>query len=218
MPTATELRTSINELAAVAAGDLRSLWRSVTNADQAKEALEDLLPLLVQTYGLAASALAADWYDELRDELNIDGRFFAIVDEVDDQGADVLARWAVEPLYATEPDWNAAKVLVEGGLQRRIANASRQVVRLSSIEDPAAQGWQRSTSGGCNFCQMLASRGAVYSERSADFASHDHCGCVAVPAFNGWPKPVKPFTPSTRDVSDADRARVRRFMATHDAG
>lgn len=218
MPTATELRTSINDLVTVALDDLRSLWRSVSTPEQARAALEEVLPALVRTYGLAAAAIAADWYDELRDELGVDGRFSAIVEDVDDQGADVLARWGIAPLFGAEPNWKTAKTLIEGGLQRRIANSSREVIRLSSIEDPAAKGWQRSTSGGCEFCRMLAARGAVYSDRTVDFSSHDHCNCVAVPAFNGFPKPVQPFTPSTRDVTDADRARVRRFMATHDAG
>jgi hypothetical protein len=62
---------------------------------------------------------------------------------------------------------------------------------------------------------MLIGRGAVYSEATADFAAHDHCKCSAVPAFDGEPRPVKPFTPSLREATDADRARVREYLATH---
>lgn len=219
MPTQTELRDAVVDLNALAADDLRGLWRQVTNADQAREALEDILPLLVRTYGQAAATVAADWYDDLRDELNVDRRFFAIVSEVDDQGADVLARWGIKPLFQEEPDFDAARTLIEGGLQRRIANASRETVRLSSLEDPGAQGWQRAGAGAnCAFCEMLIGRGAVYTDRTADFASHDHCNCYAVPAFRGRPRPVKPFTPSSRNVSDADRARAREYLATHDVG
>ena len=218
MPTPTDLRDSIRDLTVLAEGDLRSLWRQVTNLDEAREALEDILPLLVRTYGTAASTLAADWYDDLRDELNVDRRFSAIVADLDDQGADVLARWGVAPLLGDEPDWSAARSLIAGGLQRRITNGARETVRISSIEDPQAQGWQRSASGGCAFCQMLAGRGIVYSEASADFASHDHCSCHAVPAFKGRPKLVKPYTPSERVVTTADRTRVREYLATHDAG
>jgi hypothetical protein len=29
---------------------------------------------------------------------------------------------------------------------------------------------------------------------------------------------VKPYTPTERDVTDADRARVREYLRTHDAG
>lgn len=218
MPTPTDLRDAVQDLSAIAADDLRGLWRQVTNLDEAREALEDVLPLLVRTYGLAAGALAADWYDDLRDELNIDRPFTAIVADIDDQGADVLARWGVSPLLGEDPDWRRAQVLVEGGLQRRIANGARETVRLSSIEDPQAQGWMRAGGGDCAFCDVLIGRGAVYSEASADFASHDHCRCHAVPAFKGRPKPVRSYTPSDRNVSDADRARVRAYLATHGAG
>lgn len=218
MPTPTELRNAVEDLHTLAADDLRGLWRQVTNAEEAREALEDVLPLLVRTYGLAAGTVAADWYDDLRDELNVSGRFSAIVPAVDDQGADVLARWGIAPLFGEEPDWTRAQVLVEGGLQRRIANGARETVRLSSIEDPQAQGWQRVASGGCSFCQLLAGRGTVYSEASADFASHDNCRCFATASFKGHPKPVQPYTPSSRDVTDADRARVREYLATHDVG
>lgn len=218
MPTPTDLRSAVADLNAVAADDLRGLWRQITNADQAREALEDVLPLLVRTYGLAAATVAADWYDDLRDDLNVDRRFSAIVAEIDDQGADVLARWGISPLFQETPDWAAARSLVEGGLQRRITNGARQTIVDSSLQDPQAQGWQRIAFGGCSFCQMVASRGVVFTEASADFASHDNCGCHAVPAFKGRVKPVKPYTPSLREATDADRARVRAYLAEHDAG
>lgn len=218
MPTTTELRSAVEDLHVLAARDLRSLWGQVTNAAQAQEALSDLLPILVRTYGIAAATVAADWYDELRDDLNIDRRFSAIVADIDDSGAQALAGWGVGPLTREAPDWKAARVLVEGGLQRRIANAARETIRTSSIEDPSATGWQRSASGGCPFCQMLAGRGAVYTSSSVDFASHDHCHCVCVPAFRGHPRIVKPYTPSQRVSTDADRARVRAYLAQHHAG
>lgn len=46
--------------------------------------------------------------------------------------------------------------------------------------DPKARGWRRVASGrACSFCLMLASRGVVYREDTADFQAHDHCGCSA---------------------------------------
>ncbi len=218
MPTINDLRNAVDDLHVLAGNDLRALWRQVANADEAREALEDVLPLLVRTYGQAAATVAADWYDDVRDELNISRRFTAITAELGDTGTDELARWGIGPLFSDTPDFAAARTLVDGGLQRRIANAARETVRVSSIEDPSAQGWQRSASGGCAFCRTLAGRGAVYSEASADFASHDFCNCQAVPAFDGESRPVKPYTPSKRNITDADRIRVRKYMATHNAG
>lgn len=183
MPTALQLRNGVAALAVLADRDLAALWRLVETADQAKAALNDVLPALIDKYGIAAAALAADWYDDLREELEVRGRFTAIPFDFDDLGAEALAGWGVSPLFRPEPDWSAAKVLVAGGVQRRIANTARETVAVSSIEDPGARGWKRGGTGRCDFCRMLIGRGFVYSTTTADFKSHDHCGCVAIPAF-----------------------------------
>lgn len=216
MPTAADLRRGVQDLAILAESDLAGLWRQVSTAVQAREALQDVLPALVETYGAAAAAMAADWYDDLRDEVRAPARFTAIPATLEDVGGDVLARWGVAPLFSAEPDWSAARTLIAGGLQRRIANASRETVRLSAVQDPGADGWQRVGDGStCGFCAMLIGRGAVYSEEGADFAAHDHCGCQAAPAWTGLPRPVRPYTPSARTASDADRARAREYIRTH---
>lgn len=212
MATPQALRTAITDLAVLAGNDLDALWRQVQTPEQAREALEDVLPDLVATYSLASATLSADWYDEARDLVDAKGRFTAIPADLGDQGAAVLARWGIGPLFQGEPDWRRAQVQVQGGLQLRIANASRYTVAGSSIADPTADGWMRQGSGSCAFCAMLIGRGAVYSEAGADFAAHDHCNCSAVPAFKGEPRPVKPYTPSKRKASDADRARVREYL------
>lgn len=213
--SATQLREAVNRLTSRAALDLNAVWRQVGDAVAAREALADVLPAIVDRYGMAAGALAAEWYDQQRAKAGVAGRFLAEPAELGSIGADELAAWGVGPLFSAEPDWSAARSLVAGGLQRRIANSSRKTVMSNSVADRQAEGWQRSTSGGCAFCQMIAGRGAVFSESSADFASHDHCQCVAVPAFVGAPRPVKPYTPSLREATDADRARVREYLRTH---
>lgn len=216
MPTPTLLRSAISDLSTLAARELHGIWRRPTSPTQVRDDLAEVLPDLVDVYGTAASTVAADWYDDLRDELNVARRFSAIPAISGDTGGEALAGWGVGPLFAAEPDWEAAQTLIEGGLQRRIANSARDTIVESSIEDPSAKGWQRQSSGGCAFCEMLASRGVVFSEASADFASHDHCQCFAVPAFGGRPQIVKPYTPTARDITDADRERVRDYLAEHD--
>lgn len=183
MATPAALRTAVTDLALLADRDLDALWRQVSDAETAREMLKDVLPSLVDTYGLAAATISADWYDEMRDERGVRGRFTAIPAELGDAGTDALAGWGVAPLFQAEPDWAAARTLVAGGLQRRVANRSRYTVARSSVADPGARGWQRTGAGNCDFCSMLIGRGAVYTEASADFESHDHCGCSAVPAF-----------------------------------
>jgi hypothetical protein len=208
MPSPTLLRKGVAGLATLAFRDLNAAWRDAENTARAGAVLRDTLPAVIETYGAAAATLAADWYDESRDEAEVRRFFQATPATIEQIGADSLIAWAT----AEATDVNALRVLIEGGTQRRIANFSRLTVTESALADPAATGWQRVGAGSCAFCQMLISRGAVYSEATADFASHDHCKCAAVPAWGGAPLPVKPYTPSAKKGSDADRARVRAYL------
>jgi hypothetical protein len=210
MPTASQLRSNQASLAGLASNDLMALWRQVSNAAEARVALFDVLPKLIQTYGSAAASLAADWYDEARAEVDIKGAFRAIPADLGDQNSESLIAWATD----RGTDLDSVLILVNGGVQKRIAMFSRLTVASSSIADPQAHGWQREGAGECDWCSMLISRGAVYSEATADFAAHDHDECVAVPAFVGHPKPVKPYTPSLRQ-SKATQASAKRWISDH---
>lgn len=209
MVAATKLRSGVASLTTLALADLAKLWPQIT-VGTAASPLHDVMPALVTKYGMAAATLAADWYDDERDRVNPASRFRAIPADLGDAGAHALVGWAT----TKATDDAALRALVAGGVQRRLAGASRQTVMGSSLADPAAEGWQRQAAGDtCGFCLMLASRGAVYSEQTADFAAHDDCDCIAVPAWGGRPRPVQPFTPSPRQVSDADKARARAWIA-----
>lgn len=178
-------RRDVEELLRLALADLNLVWREVTSADAARDALLDLLPALAATYGSAAATLGADWYDEMREAAEVPGRFRAIPAEPEIERTDALARWGVGPLFSATPDFDAAKVLVAGGFQRLVADADRHTVLGSANADPRSKRWQRNTTGvSCEFCVMLAGRGAVYrTADTADFKSHDHCDCLCVPVF-----------------------------------
>src|SRR5690625_606941 len=215
MPPVSQLRGDVAALVTLALSDLDGLWSQVGTLEQAREALRDVLPELYGAYGAAAATVAADWYDDLRDEVAAAGRFTAIPAELREPGTDELARWGVSPLLGENPDWDAARSLVAGGLQRRIADVGRRTVMGSAVADPGADGWQRVASGGgCSFCSMLAGRGAVYTEETVDFASHDHCRCTTAVAWKSRPRPVRPYTPSAR-YNRADQERAREWIAAN---
>jgi hypothetical protein len=177
----TQLRSDVAVLTRAAELELAPLWSAATAA-AVEEALRDILPALIDEYGSAAATLAADWYDDLRDERGVGGRFFAIPADVPETGAQALVGWALAEV-GDPSDVTAFRSLVNGGVQRRIANFSRLTVTGSALADPLAVGWKRTGVGDCSFCRMLIGRGAVYSEATADFRSHDHCNCGAEPAF-----------------------------------
>ena len=224
MATPAELRQALADLNTLAARDLGSLFRSLREGDNAAEALHDLLPALIDRYGTAAGALAADWYDDLRESLGVGGRFAAIPADAADTGAHALVGWALDE--AT--DDGSLVALLEGGLQRRVVNFGRFTITESSYADPRADGWMRLGQGAnCPFCDLLISRGAVYSESTVTFASHDHCNCIAVPAFKGKPRPVRLDAEGKRldksiraDRTDdkqraASNKRAREWIASH---
>ncbi len=177
----TRFRAAVRDVETLAQRDLTRLWRQfdLTDATQVRDALADTLPDLIGGYHLAAGAVAADWYDLMRLEQEVPGRFQAIIAEGPTrERATALAGWGVGPLFGATDGAAAGLALskVAGGLQRTIADGARSTIVTSAFSDPARVGWSRVTSGGCDFCLMLARRGAVYrSEDGADFASHDHC-------------------------------------------
>lgn len=220
MATPAEHRRDLAALTGVAENDLRLLFSQVDTPDALREALQDALPKLVEIYGAAAATLAADWYDERREDFGVRGRFRAIpAAYVADAGrTDSLAVWAVGPLFQPKPDWVTTLNKVSGATTRLIADAGRETVIGSLRSDPQGAGWSRHTDGNaCAFCQGIAGRGAVYSAETADFASHDRCGCVAVPEYGNEFRDVKPFVPSQRfrsqSARDAHNARTRAWLA-----
>ena len=221
MPSSS-LRAEIAELVRLAAGDLDEVWRLATDQGIAAEALMDVLPDLIDTYGLAAGALAAEWYDGVREAQGVGGRFTAIQADIPDSGARQLVQWAA----GTASDLTAMQALILGGTQRRIANHARQTIMGSSYADPQAAGWMRvARVGGCRFCQMLASRGAIYSERSVRFGAHDDCECQAAPKFHDkgdlfdvedYRRSVRRWNGDRKTASaEADDARARDWIANN---
>lgn len=206
-------------MARLAGGDIDELFRQVSDArsPQLREALLDILPALVDTYGAASATLAADWYDELRDEAAATGRFSAIPADLRDTKVEGLVGWAME----TAKSDDAFRMMIAGGMQKRIANAARATVMQSSTADPSAAGWKRIGVGSCAFCVMLIDRDVLYTEATADFASHEHCNCQAYPLIKGAePIDVKDYVKSSRYIQDDElrakhHARVREWIATH---
>lgn len=218
-PPPADQRAALQVVTAAAVAKLTQLWPNLDLRDGAavRDALKQILPPLVEEYGAAAAELAADVYTLLRDAAGITDPFdVPLVDPAFAKTLDKLVGWAVGPIFSEQHDTDMALYRITGGLQRVVANEYRDTIQNAAIVDRAAAGWQREArADGCNFCVMLAARGAVYTEKTVDFGAHRDCHCLAVPAFVGTAKPVKAYTPTDRVITAADRARVRRWIAQH---
>lgn len=79
---------------------------------------------------------------------------------------------------------SVAEAASAASAMRHAMDGGRDTILATTQADERARGWERVASGNaCAFCQMLAGRGAVYGEASADFESHDGCGCTAEPVY-----------------------------------
>lgn len=225
--TPDALRRRIMALTGLAEADVRTLILEVSDFAGRALALEKALPIIIDSYGQAAGAVAAEWYDEYRETLDVPGRFRAPVPVMpDDAGATALLNWARST--AATPD--SMIDLIYGGMQRRVSNQARLTVMGAANIDPKSTGWRRIGSGeNCAFCDMLISRGAVYTEQSVRFGTHDHCNCQAAPAFGRWSdaSEVDDYKRSdrrrtnsaySREVTAEDQARARRWIADNLVG
>ncbi|WP_040911933.1 VG15 protein [Wenjunlia vitaminophila] len=162
----------------------------------------DAVRALVDQYGQASAALAADFYDAERVAARVTGTFTVpLVTAPPDGQVDSSLRWATKDLWSRDPDDPAtteaqrqpmdvrlhqAEKKAEVVAQKLVAGQGRGTVQEAVRRDRQAVGWARTAAlGACAFCKLLATRGAVYKQDTADFRAHDGCHCGVLPIFRG---------------------------------
>lgn len=157
---------------------------------------------LVAEYGDAAGAAAADYYDAERVAAQVTGRFTVpLLDPPPDEQVDSSLRWATKDLWPRDPEdpktttvqllpieqrLDAAEKKAEAVAQKLVIDQGRGTVQGAVREDRQAVGYARAAAlGACAFCRLIASRGMVFKQDTADFRAHDGCNCAALPVFKG---------------------------------
>jgi hypothetical protein len=171
------------------------LWPVLDYAqlDESFPALAASTARLVQANGQTSAGLAAGYLREFRRNQRVAGAAKIVLSnplDADQFATSLRVTSVIAVKKATAngvaPDVAMANAKTEtlGALARLVLNAGRSTITGSLAADPRAAGYQRVLGGsGCDFCQMLAGRGEVYSAESADFEAHDHCGCTAEPVY-----------------------------------
>jgi hypothetical protein len=216
MPTASESRQALRLVTGAAVTATLQVLGSLSGPPEAQRAdLLDAVPSIIAYYSDGSAALAADFYDAER-ELAAAKRRFTAEPVIFARGEKIgrSVAWASKPLLGEDGD--VAGRLAEV-VQYETARPFRDTITTNRRRDPEAVGWRRVTSGGCRFCTMLAERGAVYRAETARFASHPNCHCAAQPVFKsndtGEEASVVQYAASKRRTTEADRARVRAYLA-----
>ena len=190
--------------------------------EASRSALLEAAPEITGAYVLGSSALAADWYEELREEARPRTRHLTVVPEwrrAEKYGRAVA--WATDPLLADVVDLAEARSRLELVTEYEIFEGFTSTTDANVREDAAATGWsRRARAGACRFCLMLADRGAVYRKESTGrFAAHTSCRCTVVPVFRGGEEgpeaSVIQYVASKRRTTAKDRARVRAYLNEH---
>lgn len=219
MSTARESKAALNLVVGAAVDASTEMLAGLTGSPQQRRALLlDATPELIAYYADGTSALAADFYDDAREAAAAPGLYVAepvVVDRTEKIRRGVA--WASEPLFGDDPR-DAASRLGEV-VDLETARPYRDTILTNRRRDPSAVGWQRVTSGGCKLCQMLAARGAVYTDQTARFATHPHCRCSAQPVFSsedvGREASALQYVASKKRRTPEQQANLRDYLNTH---
>lgn len=231
MPTKPDrVRRGLQLVTTAAQADIRAVAAAAKGESPAtiRAALFAAAPLLVNEYGDGAAALSLDWYEELREAARVSDRFTprplrsvtdsdvaAMVAEATAALHDIEDRIASEAERLVDEATRTSLTLIEGGLQKQVADGFWSTTTGNVARDPGAVGWQRFARGAaCKFCLMLAGRGAVYRESTANFAAHDGCHCVSGPSFDPEaPKAdVMQYVAAKRQRTEKERADLREYL------
>ena len=229
--SAADERLVLGILSERAQNDLVRVWPQLQNLspEQIKAALADILPELGDKYGDAASSMAADWYENLRESEGVTTRFRSVLAKRTEEAQWRSLIWRVMgPFYTVnkEPNPDDALVIARGGLQRAVANQHRLTIVDSTKADPASKGWRRVGIGeNCKFCEMLIDRGKVYRGDTVSFRSHDHCNCAAQPTWSsdvvyvsGMPYEQSKARPRSDELAREKNQRAYDWMDEHLGG
>lgn len=210
---------ALSMVAAGASSQMRTVWAAGPTApDDLVAYLSEVLPDLAVEHRSASASLAADWYDDLREIASPPTAFVAEpLADVEPARVRASVRWATDPLFRPERHVADPIDLMAGSWERLIADAHRETIAEAAVADKATEGWARyGSADSCSFCRALIGRGAIYSARTARFASHDNCGCLAGPVFTDAGR-VDKYVPTARRLSESGRAernrRIREWIA-----
>ena len=219
MLTAGESKAALQLVTAAAVNTVTSLLgRSSGTPEQRRALLLDGVPEVVAYYSAGSSALAADFYDDERERV-APPKLYLAEPVIVDRAVKVrnAIAWAAAPLLAGESEQSVSRLAQV--VQLETARPFRDTVLTNRRRDPSAVGWRRVSSGGCKFCRMLADKGAVYSESTARFASHEHCGCTAQPVFTssdyGEEASAMQYVASRKRRSPEQQAKLREYLNTN---
>lgn len=180
---------------------LELLFSAGVTLEEVRDSLGEEMVALAEVYAQTAGAHAAQWYEMLRERESVPQAYFAQVPDLID--AKELRRDIRRDMrFAFAGDEAATKQALGDSFSKRVRAASRKTVAHNVASDPAKPAWARVPKGTetCAFCDMMASRGFVYSspESAGEGAAnrfHAHCDCAIVPIWDEGKVEIEGYDP-----------------------
>lgn len=180
MATLTEveqLRSTLDDVNTMAVRDVTDLFLQIVAGLElepraAQNLMAEILPGMVDPYASTIGGLTTDFYFADR-TASAPATYYRGAPQVqmpEPKRLQSLAGYGVSTLYKNPLAVGAAAALIAGGLQRALFDVERDTTWALAEGDPAPARYQRMTTSAepCEFCIMLASRGAVFdSEMTA---------------------------------------------------
>lgn len=219
MATSSEaVRAELQIVTTAALADLASETAGVP-LDQLYESTLTALGFIVPSYYDAAGALAVDWYEELREESRPTSLHVPqiIGDPVTDWIERETEKYRRELDLTIEAEMAALVADVNRLAEKEVARGFRDTILGNTRQDEDSIGWSRvARSGACRLCVMIAARGAVFRESTANFATHKSCHCAARPEFrNGTHGPEatpEQYMASAKRRTPAQQKQLRAYL------
>lgn len=188
---------NLDGLRILAQQDLLEAWSGNTGVPfvEFRKSLEDVFPELVRAYGSAAAAEAADYVFLQRSlDRELSGMAFpSLADPVEYEKALASYMWAtrVSDAKMLSTGDEAIELAMREDSLRKLQGVTNRLVtepaRNTVFDATVAAGTRYARvpePGACDFCLMLASRGAVYSRDTVVGNSmnsyHDGCRCLGI--------------------------------------
>ena len=196
---AAKYRRANQQLEDLIERNIRQLWTGLgaSSPQEMRDALMDYVPGLVDTYGKVAGTIAAEFFEETT------GLPATI--------ADTYSREAVQGSVRAFAGrlWTGEQVSVVAGVsaaaRRHMLQVGRSTMYQSALRNPGVGYARVPEPGACNWCLLLASRGAVYAKDTVTKVSearmytgtsgmrgrrpgedfHDDCRCDGVAVRDG---------------------------------
>lgn len=205
---ARDFERAQRELSRLIERDIRRTWDALDayTIEGKRDALLDLIPGLVNHYGDAAAAIAAEYFEQCVGEAAVIPAF--------DLGDTVAGSVRYGIGSAFEGRGEDAVSLIVSASQRHMLQFARSTMYESACAHDGVYFARVPDPNACAFCRMLAARGAAYtSKRSATAVTtgaregesfHDDCHCSVAAARDDSELPYDPEKYYTEYVAARD--------------